>query len=168
MSKRTAVYAGSFDPVTNGHLWMIRKGAAVVDELVVAVGLNPEKAYTFTVDQRLRMLREVTAGMDNTQVASFESKYLVDYARSIGARFILRGIRNLADYSFERAMRHVNHDLAPEITSIFLMPPRDLCEISSSFVKGMIGPDNWEQVVPKYVPEPVFRVMLEKYGHVSA
>ncbi len=150
---RKAVYAGSFDPPTMGHVWMIREGARLFD-LVVAVGENPDKKPAFDLDQRLAWLGEIS-GVP-IQVTSFRNQFLVKYAKSIGATVILRGIRNENDYTYERAMRHINDDLQSGITTVFLMPPRDLCEISSSAVKGMIGPEGWREAVRPYLPVVVF------------
>jgi pantetheine-phosphate adenylyltransferase len=154
-----AVYAGSFDPPTNGHVWMIERAAAMFDRLIVAVARNPEKAYTFDLALRERWLGGVTERLDNVEVLSLENEFLAHYARDRGARFMVRGIRNEDDYQYERAMRYVNADLAPGLTTVFLMPPRELCEISSSFVKGMVGPSGWEPVVKGYVPPAVFEHM---------
>ena len=85
---------------------------------------------------------------------------MVDYAREQGAQFILRGIREAADYEFERKMRYVNADLAPHIDTVFLMPPREIAEISSTMVKGLVGPTGWENVVKQYVPDPVFQRLV--------
>jgi len=152
----TAVYAGSFDPPTNGHVWMIRRGAEMFDQLIVAVGVNPDKQSTFSLDDRLAWLAEIATGLDNVSIEHFGPLYLANFARQVGAEYILRGIRNESDYAYEHTMRNVNEDLNPGLTSVFLMPPRDLVEISSSFVKGMVGPDGWEAIVGKYVPECVF------------
>jgi pantetheine-phosphate adenylyltransferase len=152
----TAVYAGSFDPPTNGHVWMIRKGAALFDKLIVAVGVNPDKHATFTLDQRMIWLHEITADLDNIAIDHFGPLYLANFAKGAGAPYILRGIRNESDYAYEHTMRNVNEDLVPTLTSVFLMPPRQLVELSSSFVKGMVGPAGWESIVRGYVPECVF------------
>ena len=154
---RRAVYAGSFDPITLGHHWMVERGSHLFDELVVAIGVNPDKEYRFELDERLAMLREATAGMANVRVASFENLFLVHYARQVGASFILRGIRNEQDYGYERGMRYVNAEFDADVQTVFLIPPRELVEVSSSFVKGLVGPAGWEDVVKKYVPEPVYR-----------
>ena len=161
---RKAVYAGSFDPLTNGHLWMIEEGARLFDELVVAIGINPDKKYTFSLAERMEMLREVTGDIKNLRLDSFENQFLVNYAQSISADYILRGIRNPQDYEFEKAVRYVNGDLNGSMTTLLLIPPRDLVEISSSFVKGLVGPEGWQEVVKKYVPIPVYKKFLEKYG----
>jgi pantetheine-phosphate adenylyltransferase len=151
------VYAGSFDPLTIGHLWMIEQGVGLFDRLIVAVGLNPEKRYTFTLEERLNMLHESLAQYRNLSVTSFSNRYLIDYAQSVQATHILRGIRSESDYEYERTMRNINGDLDSAICSVFLMPPRDIAEVSSSMVKGLVGPKGWQKVVRKYVPEPVYR-----------
>ena len=156
------VYAGSFDPPTCGHMFMIEKGSQLFGRLIVAVGENPAKGCTFSVRERMEMLRACTSGFLNVNVEHFQGKFLVAYARSVGANYILRGIRNQHDYEFERAMRNVNEDLNPDVTSIFLMPPRKICEVSSSFVRGLVGPEGWQEVIRPYVPAPVYRKLLER------
>jgi len=164
---RHAVYAGSFDPITNGHLWMIEHGSRLFDRLTVAIGVNPDKRYLFPLDERLHMLREATSPLSNVTVASFENLFLVNYAKEIGATFILRGIRNEQDYGYERGMRYVNAEFNSEILTVFLMPPREYAEISSSFVKGLVGPNGWAQILPKYVPGGVHKRFVEKFGVTS-
>ncbi len=152
----TAVYAGSFDPPTNGHVWMIEQGARLFGRLVVAAAQNPEKKYSYPLEQRVRWLREICEGFANVEVLSIENEFLAHYARGLGSRFIVRGIRDEADYQYERGMRYINSDLAPELTTVFLMPPRELAQVSSSTVKGMIGPNGWRDVVRGLVPACVF------------
>ncbi len=162
--KRVAVYAGSFDPPTNGHLWMIEQGAKMFDKLIVAIGVNPNKKYTFSVDERIQMLKDSVKGCPNISIDQFNNKYLVKYAQSIGADFILRGIRNSTDFNFEQGMNNINRDINSNINTVFLMPPRELCEISSSFIKGLIGPEDWQTIVSQYVPKPVFDKIKEKHS----
>ena len=159
---RTAVYAGSFDPPTNGHLWMIERGLELFDRLIVAIGDNPSKSYTFTVAERLELLRASTPGHDRLRIEFFDNRYLVDYAKKMDAGYILRGIRSPHDYEYERVMRHINADMAPDITTIFLMPPRDIAEVSSSMIKSLTGPEGWEDTVRRYVPRPVFEALAAK------
>ncbi len=161
MEKRLAVYAGTFDPLTTGHLWMIEQGAAVFDKLIVAIGINPEKRCMFSVDERLDMLRRSVERFPNVEVDSFANQFLIAYAQSVGAQFVLRGIRTESDYEYERTMRNINGDLNPRITTIFLIPPRGIAEVSSSMVKGLIGPEGWEKIVRSYLPEPVFEKLKE-------
>lgn len=159
---RRAVYAGSFDPITNGHLWMIEHAASLFDELIVAIGVNPQKRAMFDLPQRLTMLRDATKHFSNVRIDSFENLFLVHYAQQVEANFILRGIRNEDDYSYERGMRYVNAEFSPGILTVFLMPPREYAEISSSFVKGLVGPQGWQEIVPRYIPSGVFRAFLDQ------
>ncbi len=163
MPLRRAVYAGSFDPLTQGHLWMIREGARLFDELVVAIGTNPQKACTFDLPTRLSFLRASTRRIKNVRAASFENMFLIDFATRIRATHILRGVRNENDYAFERGMRNINGDLNPRITTVFLMPPRDLSEVSSSFVRGLVGPAGWERKIRKYLPAPVYEAYRARF-----
>ncbi len=161
---RTAVYAGSFDPPTNGHMWMIERGLELFDRLIVAIGDNPSKHYTYSIDKRLELLRASVPSCERLSIAHFDNRYLVDYAREQDAQFILRGIRGPDDYEYERVMRHINSDLAPAITTTFLMPPRDIAEVSSSMVKGLIGPNGWKETVRRYVPAAVFAELEQSTG----
>jgi pantetheine-phosphate adenylyltransferase len=156
---KKAVYAGSFDPLTNGHLWMVEQGLLLFDQLTVAIGLNPDKHYTYDLEERLEILRASLPDSDALQISHFENRYLVDYATEIGAGYILRGIRSAQDYEFERGMRHMNAQLNDTISTVFLMPPRNLSELSSSMVKGLVGPEGWEEHVQKLVPAPAFEAL---------
>ncbi|MFT6864956.1 MAG: pantetheine-phosphate adenylyltransferase [Akkermansiaceae bacterium] len=165
---QTAVYAGSFDPPTNGHLWMIRQGLGLFDRLVVAIGQNPSKNYTFTTAERISLLRQSIPSCERLTITHFDNRYLVDYAKEVDAHFVLRGIRSPGDYEYERVMRHINGDMAPDIHTVFLMPPRDKAELSSSMVMGLIGPEGWEKTVRRYVPEPVFEALEAKHPRKSS
>ena len=135
---------------------MIEQGLKLFDHLYVAIGSNPSKQYTFTVEERLELLRASLPSCERLTISHFDNRYLVDYAREVDAHYILRGIRSPGDYEYERVMRHINADMAPEIATSFLMPPRDIAELSSSMVKSLIGPDDWQDIVRRYVPDPVF------------
>ncbi|MDB6026057.1 MAG: pantetheine-phosphate adenylyltransferase [Verrucomicrobiales bacterium] len=130
------------------------------DRFVVAIGLNPDKKYAFSEEERIAMLREATQQFPNLTVASYSNLYLIQYAQSVGASHILRGIRSGADFEYERTMRNINGDLDPGICTVFLMPPRNIAEVSSSMVKGLIGPKGWQKVVRKYVPAPVYKKLV--------
>src|SRR5450756_660673 len=160
-TRRLGVDAGSFDPLTVGHLWMIEEGVRLFDHLIVAIGVNPDKKYSFTVENRLMMLRDSCLKFRNVSVAAYSNLYLIDYAKSVKATHILRGVRSAGDYEYERTMRNINGDLDPSICTVFLTPPRDIAEVSSSMVKGLIGPAGWRKIVRKYVPEPVYHQLLE-------
>jgi len=155
--KRVAIYAGSFDPPTNGHIWMITQAAQLFDHVIIAIGTNPDKTYAFSLSTRIDLLETLVKVIPNVHIESFAYDYLVHYAKDRGATHIVRGIRNSDDYRYERMMRHINHDIDKTIETIFLMPPRNLAEISSSLVRGLIGPHGWEKVIRQYVPENVFQ-----------
>lgn len=163
IKQKKAIYAGSFDPPTNGHLWMIKNGCQMFDKLVVAVGVNPGKEYTFSVEERMAMIKDLVADYSNVEISNIDEEFLVNYAQKLGADYIVRGIRNSVDFNFEQAMNNVNRDINSEITTVVLMPPRDLCEVSSSLVKSLVGPDGWEEVIKKYVPKSVLMEIKKKY-----
>ena len=161
---RTAIDAGTFDPPTLGHVWMIEQAAQLFDAVTVAIGINPDKRTLFSLADRRQMLAGIKAALPNVTVATFEHQYLIHYAAAAaaaGADAIVRGIRNGDDYEYERAMRHINHDLDPAIPTVFLMPPRAIAEVSSSVVKNLVGPRGWEPTVARYVPPPVLQRLLE-------
>jgi len=161
---KLGVYAGSFDPLTVGHLWMIEEGARLFDRLLVAVGENPDKKCTFTLEERLSMLEDSTRQFKNVTVSAFSNRYLIRYAQAEGATHILRGIRTGSDYEFERTMRNINGDLDAGICTVFLMPPRGIAEVSSSMVRGLIGPVGWRRVVRKYVPDGVYQRLVKLHS----
>jgi pantetheine-phosphate adenylyltransferase len=161
---RVGVYAGSFDPLTVGHLWMIEQGVRLFDRFVVAIGINPDKQYSFSLEERVEMLKECTERFPHLVVATFSNQFLIRYAQSIGATHILRGVRSESDYEYERVMRNLNGDLDPNICTVFLMPPRGIAEVSSSMVKGLIGPAGWQEIVRPYLPDPVYRRLVQSLG----
>lgn len=158
------VYAGSFDPLTQGHLYMINEGAKLFDKIIVAVGINPEKKYSFTVEERIGFIKESTKHLNNIVVDHYENKFLIKYAEQMDCKYIIRGIRNESDYEFERTMRNINGDLNKDISTIFLMPPREIAEISSSFVKGLVGPEGWEKIIENFLPPPVYKALLNRFA----
>ncbi len=134
MSEILAIYPGSFDPTTNGHLDLIERGSQLFDHLVVAVLTNSEKLPLFTVEERVEMLKQVTHGMRNVSVDTFTG-LLVDYAQRKKARAILRGIRAFTDYEYELQMALMNRKLQPGIETVFMMPAEAYTYISSRLVK---------------------------------
>lgn len=160
--KRIAVYAGSFDPPTNGHLWMIRQGAQLFDELVVVLAVNPDKKGFFSLEQRRAALESMLAELpDNVRLATVPNGFLVDFAREAGARYLLRGIRNTVDFEYEKSMARMNNRMAADVHSVFLMPPSELEELSSSFVRGFVGLPGWERWVRVCVPPCVFGMIRD-------
>ena len=132
-----ALYPGSFDPITNGHLDLIQRGSALFDKLIVGILRNEEKKVLFSVADRIEMLNEVAGGLPNVEVGSFDG-LLVDYAAECGASVILRGIRAVSDYEYELQMALMNRRLKPEIETVFLMAGEAHSFISSRLVKEVI------------------------------
>lgn len=161
--KRKAVYAGSFDPLTNGHMFMVHEGSKLFDELIIAIGINPEKKSMFTLEERLIFLNDAVQPLPNVEVDHFGNNFLIDYATKIGAKYILRGIRNASDFHYEQTMRQINSEENPEIVTVFLTPPRELIDISSSFVKSLIGPIGWEKWIRPRVPDAVYQELIKKF-----
>jgi pantetheine-phosphate adenylyltransferase len=147
-----AIYPGTFDPLTNGHLDLIARGAKIVDHLVVAILRNAEKgAPLFSVDERLEMIREAIAefGFRNVSADTFDG-LLVDYARSQGAKAVLRGLRAITDYEYEFPMAMMNRKLDPNLETLFMMPNEQYTYVSSRLIKGVfkLGGDVSELVPP--------------------
>jgi pantetheine-phosphate adenylyltransferase len=157
------IYAGSFDPVTEGHIGIINQAATIFDEVVVAIGINPGKKGMFSIDERKEMLRQSTVDIPNVSVDSFEG-FLPSYALEIGAGVIVRGLRSAADFESEQGMRYVYDKINSLVQVVYLIAEKELSEVSSSLVKGLVGADpGWEKVVKVYVPDPVFLKLKSWY-----
>jgi pantetheine-phosphate adenylyltransferase len=158
LNKGIAVYPGSFDPPTNGHLDLIERGSKIFEELVVAILRNSEKTPMFTVAERLEMLRELTAGLKNVRLDTFDG-LMVEFAKSIDAKCVLRGIRAISDYEYELQMALMNRKLEPTLETVFMMPADKYSYVSSRLVREVAqagGP------VKGLVPEAVEQKLREK------
>jgi len=133
-----AIYPGTFDPPTNGHFDLIQRGAKIFDHLTVAILVNPVKNPLFSVEERVEMMKEATAGITNVSVATFNG-LMVEFARRIGATAVLRGIRAISDYEHEFQMALMNRRLAPEIETVFLQPAGRYSFVSSRMVKEVFS-----------------------------
>ena len=153
------VCPGSFDPVTNGHLDIIERAGRLFDQVIVAVGVNATKARMFTVDERLEMLRQVTADLPNVRVGSFDG-LLVDYCRANGAAAVVKGLRAAGDFEFEVPMAQMNAELAG-VQTLFLAASGPLGFVSSSLVKEVAGLGG---DVTGLVPEAVLDRLLARLG----
>jgi pantetheine-phosphate adenylyltransferase len=153
-----AVYPGSFDPPTNGHLDLIERGSKIFDELVVAILRNPEKDPLFSVTDRRQMLESMTEGFDNVSVDTFHG-LTVDYALRVEARAILRGIRAISDYEYELQMALMNRKLQPGLETVFMMPAEKYSYLSSRLVREVAELGG---AIDCLVPELVAQKLREK------
>jgi pantetheine-phosphate adenylyltransferase len=153
-----AVYPGSFDPVTSGHVDVIARAATTFDRLVVAVGRNASKGPLFSAEERMEMLRAVCAPWTNVRVAAFDG-LLVEFARSCEARVLIKGLRAVSDFEYEFQMALANKQLAPDVETLFMMTSPEYLYLSSSIVKEIarLGGD-----VSTLVPAPVERRLRER------
>lgn len=162
MSEVLAIYPGSFDPLTRGHLDLIRRGSRLFDRLVVAVLTNFDKQPLFTIKERVEMLRTVTKGMSNVSIDTFGG-LLVEYARRKRARAILRGIRAFSDYEYELQMALTNRGLEPGIETVFLTPAEAFSHISSRLVKEIfMHGGSVKGLVPPVVEERLRKKVFPK------
>src|SRR3954466_5826242 len=164
MKRMKAIYPGSFDPLTNGHLDLIERGSKIFGELVVAILRNSEKDPLFSLDERMAMLKATTTHFPNVQVSSFEG-LLVDYVAKQGAQVVLRGIRAISDYEYELQMALMNRKLAPNIETVFMMPAGTYSYLSSRLVKEVF---NLGGSVRGLVPELVEEKLRQKAGGSGA
>jgi len=150
----TAIYPGTFDPLTNGHTDLIARAARLFERVVVAVAENPAKGTTFTLAERVDLAREVLASLDNVEVRGFTS-LLVDFAREVGARVLVRGLRAVSDFEYEFQLASMNRRLAPEVETVFLTPDEQYGFVSSSLVKEIcrLGGDVSAFVHPRVAVE---------------
>ena len=157
---KRAVYTGSFDPVTNGHMDIIRRASEIFDVLIVSILNNKEKTPLFSVEERVKILEEATKDPPNVQIDSF-SGLLVDYAREKDLHVIVRGLRAITDFEYELAMSQTNRVANPDVDTIFLNTSLKYAYLSSSMVKemAMYGGD-----ISKFVPQQVIGRVYEKYG----
>jgi pantetheine-phosphate adenylyltransferase len=152
---RSAIYPGSFDPVTLGHWDLIQRAAKLVDRLVVAVLHNPAKSPAFSVEERVAMLKELTAPLPQVEITSFHG-LTVDFAKAQNAQVIVRGVRAFSDFEYEFQMALMNRKLAPDLETVFLMPKEKYSAVSSRFVReigGMGG--NLSDLVPETLRERI-------------
>ncbi|WP_437192254.1 pantetheine-phosphate adenylyltransferase [Planctomicrobium sp. SH527] len=166
---RVAVYAGSFDPLTWGHDDIARRGAMLFDELIVGIGVNPDKKPLFNAEERVEMAREIFADVPNIRVESFTG-LTVDFAHSVNASVMIRGVRTVSDIESEFTMALANRMMAAELETVFLMASEQFSHISSTLIKqiAMMGRDTTLQQLLKFVPKQVVTPLLEKVTRVPS
>jgi len=155
---RLALYPGSFDPFTYGHLDILERARRVFDHVEVTIAVNSEKRGLFTTEERLDIIRECTEDMSNVSVQEFEG-LLVDYARSRGAVALVRGLRQVSDFDYEFRMAFANRRLNPDVETVFLMTSEDHALISATVVREI---HHWKGDISSFVPPPVARALEKK------
>lgn len=163
MQKHIAIYPGSFDPITNGHLDIIHRGLEVFDQLIVAVARNSEKNALFTIDERLEMIRKTVGDNPRLKIDTFEG-LLVQYAISQGAKVILRGLRAVSDFEYEFQIAQMNHTVQEDVETLFMMTAVPYGYLSSSIVKevaALQGP------IDSFVPPAVKEALEARFGTKS-
>ncbi|MEE9519008.1 MAG: pantetheine-phosphate adenylyltransferase [bacterium] len=159
---RKALYPGTFDPVTNGHLDIISRAAKLVDELIVAVAESPQKTPLFNLEDRLRFMKEGSQGIPNVRVESF-STLLIDYAKSVGAHTIIRGLRAVSDFEYEFQMALMNRTIDPDVETVFMVPGNDYTFLSSRIVKEVAAyGGKVESLVPPIVQQALEQKLLTR------
>lgn len=165
MAETRAIYAGSFDPPTNGHAYVIERGAKLFDELQVTVGTNPSKTPMFNYGERVEMLTAITSELGNVAIGELPlNRWLVDYARDLGFTHILKGLRDQTDFGYERKQDTLNQIRVPEVDTVYVSCPPALEVISSSMVKMCTVLDDWEETVKGFVHPFVMQRLEEKAG----
>lgn len=159
MQKRIAIYPGTFDPITNGHIDIIERASEIFDALHITVAINTSKKPLFTVDERVMMIKECFKNTQNIDVTRFDG-LVVDHAREVGAKAIIRGLRAVSDFEYEFQMALMNRKLADDINTLFLMPNEKYTYLNSTIVRNLaqFGSDTSE-----FVPEIVSKMLREKF-----
>jgi len=158
---KIAIYPGSFDPITNGHVDIIKRSLILFDKLIVAVNANPTKNFLFNIEERVNMIKEIIPTSSKIEVESFTG-LLVEYARKKGAKFIIRGLRALSDFEYEFQMYLMNKKLNPEIEMVYFMTNQKYSYLSSSVIKEIAALGGNTK---NFVPPTVEKRLLEKFGH---
>lgn len=151
MSKKIAVFPGSFDPITIGHVNIVRRAAPLFDKIIIALGNNSSKKYFFTLEQRQQWIEEIFADLPNVEVTAYQG-LTVNFVKKVNAKYILRGIRNAADFDYEKTIAQLNKSMDPELETICIISDPEMTHISSTIVREIMvnGGD-----VSKFVPKGV-------------
>ena len=158
---KIAIYPGSFDPITNGHIDVIERAAKVFDKVYVVIGINSKKNSLFTREERFDMVQQSLAHVPAFEVV-FHDGLIVDYAVSVGATAIIRGLRSVTDFEYEMQIALMNRKMQPELQTVFLMPHEKYTYLSSSIIREIA---RYKQNVSEFVPKAVEQKLKEKFGY---
>jgi pantetheine-phosphate adenylyltransferase len=164
-SESVVVYTGSFDPITLGHLNVIRRSARLFDRLIVGVGINTKKTALFNADERVDLVRRVTAPCGNVDVRTFNG-LAVEFVRQCGARVMIRGVRPLTDIAAEFTMMMANRHLDPDVETVFLMADEEFSHVSSSFIKEITPLAN-DEMLARFLPSDIIPDLRRKLDEVG-
>jgi len=164
VEKRIAFFPGSFDPFTLGHLNTVERGAKLFDELIIGIVTNTNKSSLFTKDEKLKLTQEAVSHLKNVRVITQDIGLTVDIAASYGSKFMIRGIRGVKDYEYERNIAFMNQQLNGEIESVFLLADEKYSNISSSMIKEIA---KFDGDVSNFLPETINRALVSKYKNLG-
>lgn len=153
-----AIYPGTFDPITNGHIDILTRACRLFDEVILAIAASPHKKTLFTLEERVALAQEATSHLENVQVAGF-SDLMANFAQAQNATILVRGLRTSGDFEYEMQLAHMNRHLMPELESVFLMPAKEWSFISSSLVKEVA---RHQGDVSHFLPQHVHQALLER------
>lgn len=159
---KIAIYPGSFDPITKGHADIVKRAAAVFDKVIVAVSINSQKVPLFSIEERIELAKKVFVDYGNVEVATF-SGLLAEFAKSVGAKTIIKGLRAVSDFEYEFQMAHMNKKLNPDVETMFMMSNQKYSYLSSSIVKevGKLGGDLTD-LVPEQIIDEIYKRLRRK------
>lgn len=158
-------FSGSLDPITNGHLWVIGEARRIADEVVVFISENPFKKCHFTAVERGRIVLDSCKeqGWNDVSVVLVKGDYTARTAKRLGVEYLIRGIRNNADFDYENLLQQANVEVVDGAKTLFVMPPRDLGSVSSTFVRGLQGPVGWHWLSKKFIPRAAYHAWIEDW-----
>jgi pantetheine-phosphate adenylyltransferase len=159
---KRAIYPGTFDPFTYGHIDVLERALNIFDEVTLVVAVNSQKKTLFTIDERVEMIRESVSGYNGVLVERFEGGLLIEHAKALGVKAIIRGLRQVADFEYEFQIALMNRHLYPDITTVFLMPNEKYTYLTSSIIREVasLGGD-----VRDFVPTPVLKFLEQRFNH---
>lgn len=163
---KKVAFAGSFDPITNGHLWVVEEGLQIAEEVVLFIAHNSNKNALFSLEEKEQMIKLALIERniaDKVQVVVLKNEYAAYAAIRYNCEFAIRGIRSAADFDYEALIQQTNRDIIHGVRTLFVMPPRDLESVSSSYIKSLMGPPGWHWKIKNFVPHSVYLALIKKY-----